>query len=80
MAILLSPAAAISAEFEMAVFAPESAPGVLDQPIVRASFLITLAITDDGHCVVNITSIWVATIAVLVMHDTLAIARKALEV
>ena len=80
LAVLLRPALAISTKLEMAVITPEAAPGVLNQPVLLAGLRITLSVSDHGDCMVDISLIRIAAVAVFIVHNTLRVSRQAAEV
>ena len=63
----------------MALLAPVSTPGVLDDPVLTAAVLVTCAITDDRHCMVHFQG-WVAARTVTLCQNSAYIGVEAVEV
>jgi len=71
------------AQLEVTVLAPGGSPGVPNLPVLRALVdvvLGVLAVTDDGHSMIDCRGALVAAVAVLLANDAGVIVHQAVGV
>ena len=63
----------VSADFKKAVFAPSSAPRVLNEPVLVAAGHVALTVANDGDSMVDFLLVWVRTRTGVRHNDTVLV-------
>lgn len=74
-AILLGFSTPVGTELKMAIVAPERTPRVLDEPVIAlAATFIAFTISNNSHCMVDISQVWITAVASMISNNTLTVA------